>query len=97
MQEHMKLLGFKVRDVVTGFAGVVTSISFDLYGCVQAIVTPDFDKKKGEQTPGHWFDVKRLQSLGKAPVMPVPAFATEPPENIAGGQTLPPFASPPQR
>ena len=37
---HMKLLGHKVEDKVTGFKGVVSSLSFDLYGCVQAVVTP---------------------------------------------------------
>ena len=34
---HLELLGQKVEDKVTGFRGVVTTISFDLYGCIQAV------------------------------------------------------------
>lgn len=88
MNEHFKLLGFKVRDVVTGFSGVVSSVSFDLYGCVQAIVTPEAkDGKHGEQ---YWFDVKRLEALSDEPVMSVPDFA-----NVPGGQDLPTYPSQP--
>ena len=44
MQNHFELLGYKVKDSVTGFTGVVTSISFELYGCVQALVHGDSTK-----------------------------------------------------
>ena len=77
MQEHLKLLGFKVRDVVSGFEGVVTSIGFDLYGCVQAIVSPTTDEK-GKLDEARWFDTKRLTATSDAPVMPVPSFVVVP-------------------
>lgn len=83
MQHHLKLLGFRVRDVVTGFAGVVTSISFDLYGCVQAIVTPDVGKD-GKQPDAAWFDTKRLVMTGKRSVMKLPTF-----EVVPGGSVKP--------
>jgi len=70
---HIDLLGHKVKDAVTGFEGVVTSMSFDLYGCIQAIVTPEVDKK-GEKGESHWFDVSRLKVLTKQPVMALPDF-----------------------
>lgn len=57
--DHINLLGLKAKDAVTGFSGVVTSISFDLYGCVQAIVTPPVDKD-GNAKDGRWFDIIRL-------------------------------------
>jgi len=44
IQKHLDLLGHKVTDRVSGFTGVVTSIGFDLYGCIQAVVTPGADK-----------------------------------------------------
>ena len=71
MLKDLKLLGFPVRDRVTGFEGIVSSVGFDLYGCVMAIVTPlvDKDKKQGEH---HWFDTKRLEVTGDKPVMEVP-------------------------
>jgi len=79
----IELLGLKVKDVVTGFTGIVTTVSFDLYGCVQAIVDPGVDK---DQKPMDrmWFDTKRLEVLNQVPVMAVPDFLVVP-----GGQSLP--------
>ena len=73
LQEHIKLLGMKVKDKVTGFNGVVTSMSFDLYGCVQAIVTPEAGEA-GKQEDSRWFDVQRLTVTGKKPVMELPNY-----------------------
>lgn len=78
-QAHINLLGQKARDRVTGFEGVVASISFDLYGCIQAVLSPPLDKD-GKMQDGRWFDIHRLEIVDAARVMPVPAFAkpTEP-------------------
>ena len=74
VQAHIsELLGRKVKDKVTGFSGVVSSVSFDLYGCVQGIVTPPV-AKDGTVPDSRWFDVPRLQVLNKKPVMPLPDF-----------------------
>jgi hypothetical protein len=78
-QAHINLLGIKVRDRVTNFEGVVSSVSFDLYGCVQAAVNPPIDKD-GKLPDGRWFDVHRLEPLGAEHVMPVPAFESAPPK-----------------
>ena len=92
MKEHLKLLGYRVRDVVTNFEGVVTSIGFDLYCCVQAIVSPEQDKKTGKVEESRWFDTKRLSKLSKTPVMAIPTF-----EVVPGGQDKPGFTSNPVR
>ena len=73
MKKHMALLGKKVSDKITGTEGVVTSIGFDLYGCVQAIVNPGNDKD-GKARDSLWFDVGRLNVLSDMPVMEVPNF-----------------------
>jgi hypothetical protein len=83
MKEHLKLLGFKVKDAVTGFTGTVTSVTFDLYGCVAALVTPDLDKDR-KIGDAQWFDTKRLTAVSKKPVMTVPTF-----EVVPGGQQRP--------
>lgn len=76
MKDHFKMLGMKARDVVSGFEGIVESISFDLYGCIQAALRPPRDMKKPAEWPdGRWFDIKRLEVIGKKPVMTVPNFA----------------------
>lgn len=74
MQKHIGLLGLKAKDAVTGFEGVITTISFDLYGCVQAVVSPHIDDK-GEIPDGKWFDVTRLVIKGRKRVMAVPEFS----------------------
>lgn len=72
MEKHLQWLGWKVKDKVSGFTGIVSTIGVDLYGCVQAAVDPQVvtDKdgvQKKEQ--GHWFDVTRLDKVGSKPVM----------------------------
>lgn len=69
--EHISKLGFKAKDIVTGFTGVITLISFDLYGCVQFVLTPKVNKD-GKSINGRWFDVTRLEIKSKKAVMVVP-------------------------
>jgi hypothetical protein len=66
MNEYMKILGFTVHDSITGFEGVVTSIGFDLYGCIQCVVTPT--AKEGKIGDSGWFDHKRLTVTSDKPV-----------------------------
>ncbi len=75
--KYLDYLGLKVKDRVTGFEGVVSSICFDLYGCVQVAITPPAgaDGKLGD---GHWFDIKRLELKTKKPVIDVPDFREAP-------------------
>jgi hypothetical protein len=75
VDSYIDLLGKGARDRVTGFAGRVTSVSFDLYGCVQAALTPPIDKD-GKRVDGIWLDVHRLDVSDDPRCMPVPAFAT---------------------
>lgn len=73
VKKHLDLLGRRVEDLVTGFKGVVTSIGFDLYGCVQAVVHPGVDKD-GKVMEQLWFDVARLRVSEAEPVMDRPDF-----------------------
>jgi hypothetical protein len=77
VQKHLGLLGMRVQDKVTGLCGVVASVSFDLYGCIQAIVHPGLheDGKVADQV---WFDVNRLTIVSQLPVMQQPDFVTGP-------------------
>lgn len=76
MQHHIRLLGWAVKDKVTGFQGIVTHIGQDLYGCVQAIVQAKAVVERGggqKLEDSRWFDVARLDTVGKKPVMkPIP-------------------------
>jgi len=56
----MPRLGIRVRDRITGFAGVVTGEVTYISGCNQALVTPPVDEK-GQLRDAQWFDVQRLE------------------------------------
>lgn len=73
LNEHLELLGLRVEDRVTGLKGVVCSVCFDLYGCIQAIVNPGQDGE-GKLRESLWFDVGRLRVLDNEPVMERPKF-----------------------
>ena len=75
VKENLGLLGLIVTDKVTHLKGVVTSMSFDLYGCVQALVNPGVDTD-GKLVDCYWFDVSRL-TVSKQRAMPLPEFALD--------------------
>lgn len=85
INDQRQLLGLKVRDRVTGFEGVATSVTFDLFGCVQTFVIPPVNQD-GKIPHGAWFDAHRLETLSSNPVMTPPTFAEAGPK---GGQVLP--------
>jgi len=73
VKKNMDILGLKVQDKVTNFAGVVESISFDLYGCIQCVVKPPVNDN-GEVKDASWFDISRLTIMDHNPVMNIPNF-----------------------
>lgn len=77
VKNHLDLLGMRVEDRVTGLTGVVASICFDLYGCIQAIVNPGLDKD-GNTMESRWYDISRLKVTSVEPVMPRPDYETGP-------------------
>lgn len=77
VQKHLSILGLKVRDRVTGIEGVVTTVTFDLYGCVQTLVHTGVDKE-GKLREQVWFDIARLKAVSSVPVMAQPDFTSGP-------------------
>lgn len=70
--ETIDLLGRRAEDRVTGQSGVITSVCFDLYGCVQVVIQPRA-KPDGEMPSGHWFDIGRVKVSDES-VMAAPDF-----------------------
>jgi hypothetical protein len=73
IKDHFEYLGLEVQDKVTGFTGVVTTLSFDLYGCIQTVVTPKA-LEDGSIPEGRWFDIARLKVISDTPVMESPDY-----------------------
>lgn len=79
INEALELLGQEVKDKVTKVRGVVTSVSFDLTGCIQGLVRPPV-QKDGKLPDPYWVDTSRLE-LSDIRVMPCVGFK---------GDTIPP-------
>ena len=77
MNSYMNMLGHEAEDCVTGFKGVVESVSFDLYGCVQTALRPKATED-GKLDDGRWFDAKRLKITSAEPVMTPQNFTALP-------------------
>lgn len=75
IDKHLNNMGYKAQDKITGWKGVVTSVSFDLYGCIQYLVTPEADKS--EIKAGFWLDAPRVKLTGQKRVMGLPDFETD--------------------
>ena len=67
------LLGLKAEDRVTGFKGVISSICYDLYGCIQVAFTPQAKDGDTELKGSHWFDINRVK-VSDERVMDAPDF-----------------------
>ena len=76
IREHIEKLGYKGVDKVTGFKGVVTSASFDLFGCLQLVICPQVDDD-GKSQEGRWVDAERVKITSKKRVMPLPDFDSD--------------------
>lgn len=85
LKKHLDLLGMRVEDRVTGFRGVVATVGFDLYGCIQAVVNPGVNEDDGKLRESQWFDVNRLRVTDAEPVMQRTEFEWSP-QAIAKGR-----------
>lgn len=92
-EKTLQLLGLRARDKVSGFEGVISSVHFDLYGCVQVVLAPEKDKD-GKMLDSHYFDIQRLD-VSTVRVMPVPNFnkASEPAQYDHGPAEKPSISS----
>lgn len=69
-------LGDAVEDEITGFHGVATTITYNLYNCPRVAIQPSYDTDSGSVIPGRgdkvvtddiereWVDAPRVQKTG---------------------------------
>lgn len=73
IEDYMDLMGKTAVDKVTGYKGIVTCVTFDLYGCTQVVLTPPM-KEDMTTNSGKYFDLNRINIMDNERVMPVPEF-----------------------
>lgn len=77
------LIGDRVTDRISGFAGVTTGRTEYLNGCRQFLVRPQMlDEKTGKPAEGIWIDEQNL-SVDEAQVLPDPFLVSRVP--LMGG------------
>lgn len=91
----LSLLGLQMRDKVTDYEGVVTSVSFDVAGCVQGLLTQK-QPTESDNSKCRWFDVKRLEVVQGLPahktrVLEAPSFGVMPTGTETGPEPKPRF------
>lgn len=73
IEKYFDTLGRKATDKITGVDGVITSLSFDLYGCITCILTPHI-KDNDKNIEAKWYDIQRLDIDYNDKVMHSPDF-----------------------
>lgn len=75
VEKALDILGYVAKDKITGFEGVVESLAFDLYGCVQVALKPTTTKEDGTIKDGMWFDINRLEVSKERRMVPKDFFS----------------------
>lgn len=89
IKKAFELLGKRVDDRITGVKGVATSLSFDLYGCIQLWINQPVGKD-GNIPTGYWFDLERIRVLDDTHVITPPDFLSEAAAAVSGPETKAP-------
>lgn len=75
IRENIKLLGLRFKDLITGIEGIATTVSFELYGAIEGVLTTDPDDSKNTRTL--WASTRRFEEVSSERVMPLPNFIIE--------------------
>src|SRR4051812_12054611 len=73
-------LGDRVKDPITGFSGIITSISTFLHGCIRVGVAPEKLDKDGKPREDRYFDQSQLVLVKARVHAPMVLAVTEAPK-----------------
>lgn len=77
----------EVKDMLSGFTGIVISRGEYLTGCNQVSILPK-SEKANEIEDGHWFEIERVEKIGdrKVDVVPRRTGSDIEPTKVTGGR-----------
>lgn len=82
-------LGDRAKDPISGFGGIVTSITHWLHGCIRLGVTPEMLDKDGKPKDERYFDQSQLRLVKRGVHIPmvleVAAVPEAPSKRASGG------------
>lgn len=73
----VNLLGYEGKDRITKQSGVISSIAFDLYGCIQVLLTPLKVENNTDIKVQGWFDINRIEIKKGKKIMEAYYFETK--------------------
>lgn len=76
MTNHVINPGDKVKDLVSGYTGIATSVTRFLNGCDRVCVCPPV-KEDGSFQDERWFDATQCEIVQAAAIQPNPAVSVE--------------------
>jgi len=82
--ESEQFLGFKAKDKITGFKGMITGHVRYITGCDQVILTPNVDNA-GKYIDSKWYDVNRIEIISTDQLI----IAKDPKEKVGAGEPAP--------
>jgi hypothetical protein len=74
VQQSVDFLGKQVKDKISGRKGIVTSVCFDLYGCIQVVINEQRKDKDDKDITFGWIDINRLKIIKDKKIMDCPDF-----------------------
>jgi len=95
-RKHMIELGSTVKDLITGYKGVVIGRCEWLHGCTRLIVEAE-ELKDGKPIEPQWFDEQRVELVKKPSAKLLKSLAAVKPEAPGGPQPDPKPAKAPSR
>ncbi len=60
------MLGFLVKDKISGFQGIAYATSTYLNGCSRVLIEPTKLKEDGSVLSSEWFDIQQVEIIGEA-------------------------------
>lgn len=73
-------LGDRAKDPVSGFSGIVTSVTTFLHGCIRVAITPEKLDKDGKPRDEKYFDQSQIMLVRAQVHAPMVLSVGEPPQ-----------------
>ena len=74
IKKSIEMLGKEGKDKITKQKGIITSVCFDLYGCIQVVLDEQKVDKDGKRICTGWIDINRVEITKDKKIMECPDF-----------------------
>lgn len=65
----LPIIGRMAKDVISGFSGIITHVSFNIEGITQVVIESDIQATATGFNQGTWFNISRVVLIGEDNVL----------------------------